>query len=263
MRISPSIAGILLLALVSLADAASVRLAWEAPTTNVDGSPVTDLGGYWLYQRRDGEPYGGPVQTIAAPTTTATVTNLQPGVTYFWVVTAFDTGGNESAQSNEVSFSVPAAALPGTATNLEVTWQVVTCTERLIDFDQPSPGVAHQALLNGIYQGIDWGQGQWRWEGPYGPNPSGHVYFDSASGTSRSFRLVEGVQILRQLRAFSTIAGTLTLADDRGQQVTQAIGVGSLIRVVTGWQQPSRIITVTFTEGWALGLDDFVLGCTP
>lgn len=111
------------LLLAGLAQAASVTLVWDAPTTNTDGSPLTDLGGYRLYQRQQGEPYGSAT-TIAAPTTTGTASDLLAGVTYCWVVTAYDLSGHESERSHEVCFTVPAPAGPGQATNLVLTWTV-------------------------------------------------------------------------------------------------------------------------------------------
>jgi len=43
-----AIAGALLLLAVAV-NAADITLAWDRPTNNVDGSPLTDLAGYRLY----------------------------------------------------------------------------------------------------------------------------------------------------------------------------------------------------------------------
>ncbi|MBZ0156183.1 MAG: fibronectin type III domain-containing protein, partial [Alphaproteobacteria bacterium] len=79
---------------------ASAALSWDAPTTNTDGSPLTDLAGYKLYY---GTSSGSYSQTINVGTTSSyTVTGLLGG-TYYFAVTAYDSEGNESAYSNEVS----------------------------------------------------------------------------------------------------------------------------------------------------------------
>ncbi len=79
---------------------ASATLSWDAPTTNTDGSPLADLAGYKLYY---GTSSGSYSQTINVGTTSSyTVTGLLGG-TYYFAVTAYDSEGNESAYSNEVS----------------------------------------------------------------------------------------------------------------------------------------------------------------
>ncbi|MCK5611180.1 hypothetical protein KAR91_55415 [Candidatus Pacearchaeota archaeon] len=70
--------------------------AWTANTE-------ADLAGYRLFQRLDGEAYDytSPIAEIPAGTETCTVADL-PDDNYLWVLRAFDTAGNESADSNEV-----------------------------------------------------------------------------------------------------------------------------------------------------------------
>src|ERR1700690_1811631 len=77
----------------------SVTLTWTPPTTNTDGTPLTDLAGYNVYYGTSSRSYGSPVNVGNA--ITYTVTNLTPG-SYYFAVTAYDTSGNESAYSNEV-----------------------------------------------------------------------------------------------------------------------------------------------------------------
>lgn len=94
-------------------------LCWDPPTTNVDGTPLTDLGGYKIYYGTSsgnypmttdiylGEcvPCGGshPECALCANACTYTVTGLTDGATYYFVATAYNTSGNESEYSNEVS----------------------------------------------------------------------------------------------------------------------------------------------------------------
>jgi hypothetical protein len=77
----------------------SVTLTWEAPTQNVDGSPLTDLAGYRLYWGPAPGNYSSSV-TIANPgITTYVVEQLTPGTWYF-VATALNSRGVESGDSN-------------------------------------------------------------------------------------------------------------------------------------------------------------------
>lgn len=82
------------------------RLLWELPTTNVDGTPVDDLGGTKVYRS---SVTGGPyilVTTINDPTAVEALIstfNLAHGQHYV-VITAIDLAGNESVDSNQVAF---------------------------------------------------------------------------------------------------------------------------------------------------------------
>lgn len=108
---------LMMLLVPTLAGAATtVNLAWDANTE-------ADLSGYRLYQSTAA---GGPytmVQTLGKVTTTS-VTGLPDG-RFYWVLTAFDTVGNESGYSNEVTFSADSTA-PAAPRALRVTSTVVT-----------------------------------------------------------------------------------------------------------------------------------------
>jgi len=92
------------------AQTASVSLAWEAPTTNADGTPLTDLAGYRVYY---GSASGVYEQTKdVGNVTTFPVTGLMSATLYFFVATAYDTSNNESAFSNEVSITTPPSQPP-------------------------------------------------------------------------------------------------------------------------------------------------------
>jgi hypothetical protein len=77
--------------------ASSVTLAW-----NANSEP--DLAGYRLYVGRASHAYH---QFVESSSTTATVSNLIEGTTYFFAVTAYNTAGAESGFSAEVSYAVP------------------------------------------------------------------------------------------------------------------------------------------------------------
>jgi hypothetical protein len=84
----------------AFANQRTVTLAW-------DPSPEADIDGYRIYQSRESGVYP---QTPAIPDIDPTHTSASIGLTedgtYYWVATCFDTQGNESAYSNEVSWTV-------------------------------------------------------------------------------------------------------------------------------------------------------------
>ena len=77
-----------------------MTLAWN-PNTE------PDLAGYKIYEARSPGSYGAAIATLPANATSFVATGLQPGVTYFFVITAYDTSGNESARSPELSVTAP------------------------------------------------------------------------------------------------------------------------------------------------------------
>lgn len=84
----------------------SLTLDWTAPTTNTDGTPLTDLAGY---QIQYGTTPTALTQSIRVPNsgvTTYVVNNLSPGTWYF-ALSAYNTAGVSSAPSAPVSASVP------------------------------------------------------------------------------------------------------------------------------------------------------------
>lgn len=88
---------------------ASVTLSWTAPTTNADGTPLTDLGGYMLYY---GEvsgvyPYNVNVGNVL---TYQWQLGDQEGKTLYFNATAYDLNGNESVYDGEVSLTFPMIA---------------------------------------------------------------------------------------------------------------------------------------------------------
>jgi len=73
------------------------------------GSSSTDTAGYRIYYGTMSGSYtqarGSGINTGSA--TRFTVTGLQGGRTYYFAVTAYDSAGNESAYSAEVSKTLP------------------------------------------------------------------------------------------------------------------------------------------------------------
>lgn len=82
---------------------ATADLAWDAPTTNADGTLLADLAGYKIYYGNASGSYSEAV-TVGA-VTNYVLTDLAPG-TYYIAVTAYNSAGAESDYSNEVTKTV-------------------------------------------------------------------------------------------------------------------------------------------------------------
>jgi hypothetical protein len=81
----------------------TVTLAWDAPTTNEDGTPIDDLGGFKVYVGSSSGQYSRVLDP--GNVTDFTVEALSAGA-HFFAVTAYDLSGNESAFSNEVAMTI-------------------------------------------------------------------------------------------------------------------------------------------------------------
>jgi hypothetical protein len=78
----------------------SVELAWDAPTKNADGTALQDLAGFKVYWGTKSRQYTQSANVLMSAA--HTVAQLPAG-TYYFATTAYDTRGNESAYSAEVS----------------------------------------------------------------------------------------------------------------------------------------------------------------
>src|SRR5271154_3267153 len=81
--------------------AGSVTLAWS-PSTD------TNVTGYNVYFGGVSETYTNKIS--AGDTTSAVISNLVSGATYYFAATAYDSTGLESPFSNEASYAVPLTA---------------------------------------------------------------------------------------------------------------------------------------------------------
>lgn len=82
-----------------------VTLSWQAPTTNADGSALVDLKGYKVHYGSTSKSYSDTIQVSNPGITTYMVENLKAGE-YYFAVTAYNSAGQESSLSAEVSTQV-------------------------------------------------------------------------------------------------------------------------------------------------------------
>ena len=83
----------------------SATLSWTAPTQNTDGSPLTNLAAYMIYYGTASGSYDSEIRIDNPGVTSFVVEDLVPD-TYFFVATAVNGEGVESAFSNEASKTV-------------------------------------------------------------------------------------------------------------------------------------------------------------
>ncbi len=92
----------------SWAIGADVSLTWQAPATNDDGTPLTDLAGYRIHCGPNPGAYDRLNDVGNQTWGTVTIPDSEAwGRTYYFAVVAYDTSGNESSFSNEVSHLFP------------------------------------------------------------------------------------------------------------------------------------------------------------
>ncbi len=88
------------------ANAGTATLSWTPPTTNADGTPLTDLAGYKIYYGTASRTYSQPIDV--GNVTTYFMGGFADGKTYYFAVKAYDTARNESGYSIEASKTFPA-----------------------------------------------------------------------------------------------------------------------------------------------------------
>src|SRR3990170_6234665 len=99
---------IILFGIVSVSHAGQAILSWDPPATNTDGSALTDLAGYKIYYGTSSGNYSTVI--TVGNVTTYTITGLTDNITYYFATTAYDSSGNESTFSNEVSKIISATS---------------------------------------------------------------------------------------------------------------------------------------------------------
>ena len=83
----------------------SIMISWLAPTENEDGTPLTNLAGYRIRYGPQSGNYTSMVN-ITNPGLASYVINGLAGGTYYLVLSAVNTSGGESTNSNEAQLTL-------------------------------------------------------------------------------------------------------------------------------------------------------------
>ena len=121
MLVNSVLAAILSLGIAATSSASSVNLQWDANTE-------TDLAGYKVYHTAESAPFEGAVSIDVSKQTTATITDLDPNLSYSFAVTAYNASGIESTFSNIVSIpeqSPPTVDISSPADSVSVSGTVL------------------------------------------------------------------------------------------------------------------------------------------
>ncbi len=110
-KIFLTMAFLLLLTAFQTARAEQVTIAWNPNTES-------DLAGYKHYYGTSSRIYDNSVDV--GNQTSYTILNLVAGTTYFLAVTAYDTSGNESDYSNEITYTPIDIMPPGSPINIRI-----------------------------------------------------------------------------------------------------------------------------------------------
>ncbi|MEN8263415.1 MAG: choice-of-anchor D domain-containing protein [Nitrospirota bacterium] len=116
--------------------AGNVTLSWTSPSYNEDGSDFVDLAGYNIYYGTTSNIYTNIIHVDNV--TTYQITNLTEGITYYFVITVYNTSGNESGYSSEESITISTSAVP--APEITVTDSVAPVTDYHVPFGNITEG---------------------------------------------------------------------------------------------------------------------------
>ncbi len=83
----------------------TASLFWEAPTSNTNGTPLTDLVGYRIYYGSNPQELVQTVQISSIGIQTYVIDDLAPGTWYFAIM-AIARNGSESTLSNIVTKTI-------------------------------------------------------------------------------------------------------------------------------------------------------------
>jgi fibronectin type 3 domain-containing protein len=97
----------------AVAGNATVTITWTAPQTNSDSTILTDLLGYEIYRSTSGGSTYTQLNSSDITTTSYTDSTAVNGQTYYYKVTAADTGGLESSMSSASNAASPAQPATG------------------------------------------------------------------------------------------------------------------------------------------------------
>ena len=123
---------IVILALTLLLISSGICLAATNVSFRWDANTEADLEGYRIYRSTSSGTGYVLKGTVLAPATEFTDLNIPDG-TYFWVATAFDTNGNESGYSNELTASLDSTA-PVPPQHFTIWQKIIAWLRQLFDF---------------------------------------------------------------------------------------------------------------------------------
>jgi ethanolamine utilization microcompartment shell protein EutS len=203
--------------------AAAQVCAFAAGSVTLTWIPSTDANvvGYNVYYGGTSGDYTNKIST--ANTTNTVVSGLTQGVTYYFVVTAYDSSGLESPFSNEASYAIPLNAANNAATTNNVVTGNTAPTLNVIGNLVIDENAGEQTVdLSGITSGV----------------VSGKQTIKITAATSKS-DLIQKPKI-----SYTSVnsAGILTFTPKKN-----AIGTATITVAVNNGEKDNNTVTQTFT----------------
>jgi PKD repeat protein len=208
--------------------AADAMLSWNAPSYNDDGTLITDLEGYNVYY---GIETGIYTKTIdVGNVTTYQLGGLTEGLTYFFVVTAYDTSGNESGYSNEESKAIQSSdTIPPTISGIyadnitsssaTINWHTDEDSDTQVEYGttssygsstsiDASPVTSHRQTLSGLLPSTQYHYRVLSRDPSDNLSVSGDYTFTTAEESDTSPPSVSNIQVTGIENTSATIAWT-------------------------------------------------------
>ena len=159
-----------------------VTIAW-------DPNPQPEVEGYKLYHGATSGQYSGA--SDIGDQTSATLSGLQAGITYFIAATAYDVYGNQSNYSEEVSFTVPSGGQNHSMTfNLSPGWALLS-----LPFQLENPVIATVlAPISGKYS-VVWAYRNGQWSYYDSTDPGGSTLSTIDAGSAYWIKMTSSAQL--------------------------------------------------------------------
>lgn len=135
----------------------------------------------------------------------------------------------------------------------------------VINFDAPGcPNGNASNALTGSWQGIDWGSSPWDCEVVGSPTDTTTSASWSVNQTAATFSFLVP-SVLNSLKAATAGAsGTVTLSSDQNETISSALAANAgMLLINTGFVHPATLVTVSFTGGWTIEVDDLTYTTPP
>ena len=215
-----------------MAQAAQASLSWSSPTTYSDGTPLTSLKGYKIYTGTAAGSYAPGVDVGNANSYTAT--GLSDGTTYYFAVTAYDSTGNSSGYSNQVSYTTPST----TSTTPQSSIYTVTASAGAGGTISPSGSTVLNSGGNQSYTVT--------------PNTGYYVSSVNVDGTAVASNIAGGAAYtytFSNVTASHTISATFAV---RAYRLVSTAGTGGSVTPADAWvqYQGSQTITISPSSGY-------------
>ena len=119
------------------AEVCQADLSWTEPTLNDDGSPLTDLTSYEIWNGCDQSGVYDTVKIVLAPAVSDTVLGLPCAGTCYFAAKATNSVGTSSVFSNEAEKLMGLEPVPPDSESIAVSWQESASQPLVISNTQP------------------------------------------------------------------------------------------------------------------------------